>query len=369
MTNPRHRRGSLLLVCLIVIYCQPVLANHSEENSYNGVQSQASFSNTSGAVQAKPTMRLEGKAEVLQPLNENLLAWQAAQAYRQGATALSLKDYNLAAEYFKQAGDGFAQCLDQGKYLAEARFAEGQARKLLKQDAQATQLFGAAIALFRQYDPGSRYLKAALAQLNPPKSNKSLKGQASKNEVRLQQLPAIMDAVDRNVVLKGKLTQLDDGTKIASLKDDELFFDGGSRRLLSQAAQVDVSDAYVHNNVYKAFLKMNCLEFSDLGGNYYTAPDAYKSIKSEGKTVIIGASNDFLVPVLKLKINGRQYGISMDLPGMSKYTRNVMVVTDGQHVLAIDPRNSDTWKLVATHVGRVSGFGWTKLTHIKKKTV
>jgi tetratricopeptide (TPR) repeat protein len=356
----------LILALLNGMVWQSSLGVFAENDSLKSLEENYIKSSTSSS--SKPTLRLQGKAEVLQPLSTNLVAWQASQAYRAGVAALSLKDFNLAAEYFKQAGDGFANASDQGKFLAESRFAEGQARKLLKQNAEATKLFAAAVELFRQFDPESRYLKAALAQLNQPQTTKPLTGRATKIEAKLQQLPAMMDAVDKNVVLKGKLIQLDDGTKIASLKDDELF-NGGSKRLLSQAAAVDVSDAFVHKTIYKAFLKMNCLEFSDLGGNYYTAPDSYKSIKADGKTVIIGASNDFWVPVLKLKINGRQYGISMDLPGMSKYTRNVVVVTDGQHVLAIDPKSSDTWKLVATSIGRVSSFGWSKLTHIKKRTV
>ncbi len=366
MNKWRPNTLALLIFSFSLAGWQAPLRVYGENDSLKALE--ATYTNSASSPSSKSRIRLEGKAEVMQPLNSNIVAWQASQAYRAGVAALSQKDFNLAADYFKQAGDGFASLSEQGKFAAESRFAEGQARKLLNQTVQANKLFAEAVELFRQYDPGSRYLKAALAQLSPPKITKSLKGRATKIDVKLQQLPAIMDAVDKNVFLKAKITQLDDGTKIASLKDEELF-NGGSKRLLAQAAAVDVSDAFVHNTVYKAFLKMNCLEFADLGGNYYTAPDSYKSIKSDGRTVIIGASNEFWAPVLKLKINGRLYGIAMDLPDMSKTTRNVLVVTDGQHVLAIDPKNSDTWKLVGTQAGHTSGFGWAKLTHIKKKTI
>src|SRR5579883_1309426 len=98
----------------------------------------------------KPSLKLEGKAEFQQ--YTGIAAWQASQNYRQGVAALGVKDYAMAADFFKQAGSGFAVSDGAGKYLAEARFAEGQARRLLKQNAQAAKLFSEAVELFRKYD-------------------------------------------------------------------------------------------------------------------------------------------------------------------------------------------------------------------------
>lgn len=314
----------------------------------------------------KPNLKLEGKAEFQQ--YTGIAAWQASQNYRQGVAALGVKDYAMAADFFKQAGSGFAVSDGAGKYLAEARFAEGQARRLLKQNAQAAKLFSEAVELFRKYDIGSSYLKAAVDYRNALTKSTPLSGKVAKNEASLKSLPAQMDMVDKHVILKGKLTKLEDGTKIAALKDDD-FFNGGSKRLLPEAAGVDVSDGYVHNTLFKAFAKMNCLEWAELGGNLYTAPDNYFALKANGKTTVIGASDQFWSPVIQLVLNGRQYGICMDLPGMSSYSHNVLVVTDGQHVLAIDPRTYDTWKLTASFSKRHPEFSWSKLTHIKKPTI
>ncbi len=337
---------SAALFCLLVNNLS--LAGHAEEVSRNS---------------SKPIIRLEGKAE-FQQFN-TISSWQASQAYRQGVAALSLKDFAMAADYFKQAGNGFAAASDAGKYLAEARYAEGQSRRLLKQEGQAAKLFNEAIDLFRQYDLKSPYLKAAVDYRNSLTKSKELKGHVSGFTTDLHSLPAQMDTVNHHIVLKGKLTKLEDGTKISALKDDD-FFNGGTKRLLTEAAAVDVGDGFVHNAIYKAFVQMNCLEWAELGGNYYTAPDNYFALKSGGKTVVVGASDQFWSPVIQLTLNGHQYGVCMDLPGMSAYSHNVLVVTDGQHVLAIDPRTYDTWKLTASFTKRRPEFAWSKLTHVKK---
>lgn len=336
--------------------------SYSEETAQPVYQAQ-STQITTPSTSARPTIRLEGKAEVQQ--YTNIAAWQASQNYRQGVTALGTKDYNVAAEYFRRAGAGFAISEGSGKFLAEARYAEGQARRLMKQNAQAGKLFGEAVDLFRKYDLGSPFLKAAVDYRNA--LTKPLHGKVTRFDSKFSALPAQMDTVDRHVVLKGKVTRLEDGTKIAALKDDE-FFNGGSKRLLPEAAGVDVSEGYVHNSLFKAFAKMNCLEWAELGGNLYTAPDNYFALKASGKTAVIGASDQFWSPVIQLVLNGHQYGICMDLPGMSAYSHNVLVVTDGQHVLAIDPRTYDTWKLTASFAKRRPEFNWSKLTHTKRPT-
>jgi hypothetical protein len=176
-----------------------------------------------------------------------------------------------------------------------------------------------------------------------------------------------MGAVDRSVFLKGRLTQLEDGTKIASLKDSD-FFNGSLKRLVPEPATANITDGYVRDVVYKAFVSMNCLEFTALGCNYYSAPDNYKALMAGGRNIVVGASDSMAMtsPTIHLTIRGRQYGVAMDLPGLNRSSHNVLVCTDGQHVLAIDPRTHDSWRLIASFGNKVPDFSWSKLTHIKK---
>lgn len=357
-----------ILVLLFICQAQTALSGTSNDGAMTVLRAQSphlalpSKTPVQPVGSAKAVTVLQGRAEVQQQLYTNLQAWQAAQAYRQAVVALSAKDFSVAAKYFRQAGDAFASA-GEGRFLAQSRFAEAQSLRLLKQNEQAANLFEQSVELFRKYEPNSRFLKAALDQLNYLKKGRQLKGKIAQTEPTFQALPALRDTVSRTVPLKGKITQLQDGTSIASLKDND-FFTGG--RLLPQAASVDVSDGYVRDTVYKAFVQMDCLEFTALGGNYLTAPENYKAFKADGKTVVVGAMDDFGSPVIGLTLNGRQYRVCMDLPGMSKYSKNVLVVTDGQHVLAIDPRTRDTWKLVASFAHRKPDFSWSKLIHDKK---
>ena len=235
----------------------------------------------------------------------------------------------------------------------------------MRQDAKAAKIFGMAADLFKRYDPSNPFLKASLARMDDRKPPAPLQGKLTHQDVRLRSLPPQMDTVQRNIPLKGNVTELEDGTKVASLHDND-FFTGGQRRLLPEAAAADIHEGFVKDQILKAFAQMNCLEFAALGGNTYTAPDNYTSLKSGGKPIVIGASDEFWSPSIKLFLNGKQYGISMDLPGMNKYSHNVLVVTDGQHVLALDPRTHDTWKLMAAVAKKRKGpeFNWQKLGHI-----
>jgi len=308
------------------------------------------------------SIKLEGKLEI----RDAISGWQASQSYQQGFMAMQSNNFAAAADMFKYAGDGF-EGAGLGRFAGEARYAQAQANKLLRRDAQASKLFGQAADLFRKYDPKSPFLKAAMARMDP--RDRMLQGKTSTTAAAtstiLKTLPARMDTVSRTIPLKGKLTQFEDGTKLASLKDDE-FFNGGPKRLLPEAAACDVNDLYVKEQVLKSFAEMNCLEFTTLGGNQYTAPDLYGSLKADGKNVIVGAADDLWTPTIKLSLNGRQYAVAMDLPGKSKNSHNVLVVTDGQHILALDPRTHDTWKLMASFSKKTPEFDWEKLSHIKK---
>ncbi|HEY9714783.1 MAG TPA: hypothetical protein V6C72_15045 [Chroococcales cyanobacterium] len=310
----------------------------------------------------KPTLRLEGKAEVSHTLYTNYDEWQAAQTYKQGVVALQMSNFVFAAECFKKAADGFANSPYDGRFQAEARFAEGQSDRLMRQYAKAAKAYTMAIDLFKVYDPRNPYLRAAIDQLNLLPKEHKLKAQAEHKEITLKALPPIMDRVNRTISLSAKHTELSGGVDIAALKDED-FFNGGN--LLAQAAAVDVHEGYVKDQVYKAFLDMNCLEFTDLGANYYTAGNSYKPFKSDGKTIVVGAADDSFAPSVRININGKPCNICMDLPGMSRASKNALLVSDGQHILAIDPRTKDTWKLVTTFTKKAPDFSWTKLEHVK----
>jgi hypothetical protein len=75
----------------------------------------------------------------------------------------------------------------------------------------------------------------------------------------------------------------------------------------------------------------------------------------------VGAATDLQCPFAELKLNGKMYKVPMDLPRLSPNSRNVMLVTDDRHVLAIDPRTSEAWKLCANFSKKVPDFNWWKL--------
>lgn len=59
-------------------------------------------------------------------------------------------------------------------------------------------------------------------------------------------------------------------------------------------------------------------------------------------------------------IDGRNTPVSVDLPGFRGNA--VCFVTDGRRILAIDPRNNDTWQLQRdTLFGATTGYSWTQL--------
>lgn len=318
-------------------------------------------------------MRLQGGVEVkqlrseLRSANPRYDLYMASQNYYQAQVQLQYSQFKLAADAFKRAGDLFHASVGECSAMANARYGEAGARMLIKEDAQAAKLFQESIELFKKYDPYSPYLKAAMdysAKLTPKPLTAKITVKEQPKEKKLEVMIPKLDHIDKNITLNPKLTQLEDGTKIYTLKATDFF--NGSKYVLPEAAALDLREGFVNDTVYKAFLKMDCLEFAALGSNYMTANNNYKPFKSGEKSVAIGASDQFWSPVVHLKINGKEYAISMDLPGISKNSKNVLLVTDLNHVLAIDPRTNDTWKLVTSFNGNNADFSWWKLTHVKK---
>jgi|AGTN01.2.fsa_nt_gi hypothetical protein len=113
---------------------------------------------------------------------------------------------------------------------------------------------------------------------------------------------------------------------------------------------------------------MDCLEYTDLGANTYTATDNFKPLSFGGKNVVSGATSQKDGPILNLTIGGRIYYINMTLPGLQSTSHNVVVVSNGEKVLAIDPRTDDTW-LLQMRLPYHQYFSWSKLTHTRGQKV
>jgi hypothetical protein len=291
---------------------------------------------------------LHGKAEVTTTKElSNLRAWQASQLYKRGVAALDSRDVRLAADCFKNASFGFEQPGFE-KFEAQTKFAEAQARRLLGQAKESGRLYQAAIDLFNEYDPLSPYLKAALDNL--AKVSPGLKGKVEHDKAKLRALviPTRIMTVDRNVVLKGGLSKY------------------GSK-LLAEKALIDVPSSYLNEVLHKAFIRMTCLETADLGSNYYTYQNRWYPLIASGKTVALAASSDFLAPSVQVKINARQYNVGIELPGLGNSKRTVFLLTDGNHIIAIDPATEDMWHLDYDFKQEPAKFSWRKLTHFKPK--
>jgi tetratricopeptide (TPR) repeat protein len=291
---------------------------------------------------------LHGSAEMHTSKDTQGVAWQGAQLYKQGADALNRNNYRAAADWFHRAADCFQQA-SEDKFQAQALFAEAQSNRLMGHAHDAAKMYQAAIDLFNEYDPLSPYLKPALDELK--KCNPSLAGQVNTNQARLQAIARndrIM-TVDRNIVLKGSLS------------------DTGNSDLLAQKATADIPKDYVDKTMHKAFVRMTCLETTELGSNYITAENRWYPLIANGKTTIISAGQSFMAPVIQITINGIKYNVAVDLPDLGTNKRTVFLLTDGMHIVAIDPATEDMWKLNADFKAKHPSFYWSKLTHYKRK--
>ncbi len=322
-----------------------------------------------------PPVFLQGSVQQLQRIPAACPRIMGFQTYQQGWFLLGQQQFAIAADYFAMAGDQMEASAGGSKYLAEARFAEAQTRRLIGQYDRSRDLYKKAVALFEKFDPASFYLQAAknsLKELGPAKTDtaspaRPLKATVKKEVVKpkagtLRSMPMPM-TVNEHIPLSAKVTQLDTGESINSLHDGDFF--NRSRGTIPQAAAVDISEKYLKDIIHKAFLKMNCLETAAVGANHYTAANSYVAIRSEGKPVAVGAGNDLLSPTAELILNGKTYRVLMDLPQISPNSRNVLLSTDGRTVIAIDPRTSDAWKLCANFAKKVPDFSWWKLGRVK----
>lgn len=372
----RQRFSLILLACGLGLGPNVALAAPVQGQSQKElVPGLASIPTTQCQTEAPqpPTMRLEGRAEVAVSGDPLIEAWLASQAYRFGAWHLSVGQLPYAAMRFRESSDRFMGAIGPSKFAGEAMFAEAQVRRLMGQLDESARLFQGAVEQLKEHDPKSPYIAAGIQYLKylPPLPRKKQSAKMAPLSKPLQgsvatygHRPLVQQAgiVDRNVPLTGQVTQLEGGVETNTLKEGVVF--GGAKQIAG-IAPVDVSDDFVKKSLYKAFLKMTCLETAALGANYTTVANNYKSFRVGDMNVAAGGSDDLGAPVIRLKLKGQDYGISMALPGMAGNSKNVMVVTDGTNILAVDPRTYDTWKLIINWKGKKPEFDWWRLRHVK----
>jgi hypothetical protein len=298
----------------------------------------------------KSKLKFEGKAEVTVAEDNAARAQNATRFYKLGVKALDKRDYNGAALDFMHAGDILQSLSGCEKFLAEARFAEAQARRLAGQKVTAARLYQSAVDLFEEYDPLNAYLKAALDNLRPLKPE--LKGKINQSEVRLNALANTnrLITVDRNIVLKGGIS--DNGI------------------ILTDVEHAKLDNDFIRKTVYKAFCEMTCIETTALGSNSITAETRWLPLIAKGSVVSFStSSSNFLNPLITIKLNGRYFTVPVDLPGLSANRRTVYLLTDGAHIIAIDPAKETVWSLnVFFKGGNDADFTWKKMEHRKGKS-
>lgn len=116
--------------------------------------------------------------------------------------------------------------------------------------------------------------------------------------------------------------------------------------------------------LYKGFLKMNCLEFNELGANYYTADKNYRGVGI--KYGISGRTSGAIEGDTTVSYGGRDHTIHMSMPGFRG--GQVFLYSNDQHLIAIDPRTYDAWLWEPKSTFSDLGGAWKKLTHRKPKT-
>jgi hypothetical protein len=116
--------------------------------------------------------------------------------------------------------------------------------------------------------------------------------------------------------------------------------------------------------LYKGFLKMNCLEFNELGANYYTADKNYRGVGI--KYGISGRTSGAIEGDTTVSYGGRDHTIHMAMPGFRG--GQVFLYSNDQHLIAIDPRTYDAWVWEPKSTFSDLGGTWKKLTHRKPKT-
>jgi hypothetical protein len=147
-----------------------------------------------------------------------------------------------------------------------------------------------------------------------------------------------------------------------ALNADQKRFRGGG--LQSIAGVADPMTSKAKKVLYKGFLQMNCLEFNELGANYYTAERNYRGVGI--KYGISSKTAQNISSDATVNFGGRDHTIQMALPGFRG--GQVFLYSNDQHLIAIDPRTYDAWVWQPQAPANDVGAIWKKLTHRKPKT-
>jgi hypothetical protein len=152
----------------------------------------------------------------------------------------------------------------------------------------------------------------------------------------------------RGVALRGQMSVLDSPMLQGGLRTASLSSGLGRHKFrVGEARMAPVSSSYAarlssgglttgtKRLLFKAFAKMNCVEYNQLQANSYSVEYNYRPIA---------------------------FDQTLALPGF--YGSSVQCFTDNNHLIAIDPRSLDTWVADArADVGMRSS--WRKLIHVK----
>lgn len=166
------------------------------------------------------------------------------------------------------------------------------------------------------------------------------------------------EARDGGSFLSGSAQQ----TAPFALDAQQKRFRGGG--LQSLAGIGDPLTAKSKKVLYKGFLQMNCLEFNELGANYYTAERNYRGVGIKYGISTKTAQN--ISSDATVNFGGRDHAIQMSLPAFRG--GQVFLYSNDQHLIAIDPRTYDAWVWQPQSPQSDVGATWKKLTHRKPKT-
>lgn len=119
----------------------------------------------------------------------------------------------------------------------------------------------------------------------------------------------------------------------------------------------DVNPATVAGWVNDAFSRIAVL--NDVLGN--SRPADFRPINGhDGRPAVCALRPGNTAPQVPFIIDGRNTMVDVDLPGLRGSA--VVFVTDGRRIMAIDPRNNDTWQLQRDSLLAVNtGYSWSQV--------
>ncbi|MBY0547226.1 MAG: hypothetical protein K2W95_08020 [Candidatus Obscuribacterales bacterium] len=117
----------------------------------------------------------------------------------------------------------------------------------------------------------------------------------------------------------------------------------------------DVSPTTVAGWVSDSFSRIAVLN-DVLGGS---RPADFRPINGhDGNPAVCAVRPGGSTPTVPFRIDGADTPVAIDLPGLRGSA--VVFVTDGRRIMAIDPRNNDTWQLQRNSVvGIGTGYSWS----------